>query len=656
MGNLTSFSKQELNHQIYIRAMRFLLQALAEPASVDLLSSALRALQLLILDAPSIVLDPPNLTQTMSAIAFKQNPVALKFEAIMALKALANTSKSAFYAQWAVVLTRTPSIFDLLRSSTRVAKAAADLLTDIFRDTWKFLMIADNMSQRSSFTTLAQQIGDIVDVCFDRFLGVLMRSGKDKLELAVFNRASKAFATFVRNCSFDSGHLKSGYIERVVEWCKTVLSGSPEEALIVMKSLLWTDITFPPFTAAFDTLFQTFLNYIDHQNPNFSKPARFALCRMAFAYSNEVVSRYSILGPKLRAIGPIHSLPILLRLAEKAVTDRTVWLDILEFHVPTSFEIRHEKSIERSLQCIGLSGPVFAMLPDNLQRFCCATILSADGPIAAQAVGQLARSTAADISSVFLPDALLKLMEGSTHELRALSNVLETYALRRADDFRPEWVVRSLSILSSGNSPFRPRCLGFLFAFLDSRSAEAVQSLQNLVDALQDPEPKVRWNAAAAFAVAFKFGAVSEPAIALLLKAMESDRFAKVKIKAAAAFLALTTRAQIGELFHPLFLLVLQQLLVPAHFTNLSIVMHRKYNTAYKTNLKNLFLVVLRWTTARDFAACEEDLVGNVDAIYELLSEEENAPWQAITRLYEAKFNSIPSKTLEKFQERAFPV
>jgi hypothetical protein len=64
----------------------------------------------------------------------------------------------------------------------------------------------------------------------------------------------------------------------------------------------------------------------------------------------------------------------------------------------------------------------------------------------------------------------------------------------------------------------------------------------------------------------------------------------------------------------------------------------------------------LKWTTARDFAACEEILVANVDTIFEMLSEQEDAPWQAITRLYEAKFNSIPSKTLEKFQERAFPV
>jgi hypothetical protein len=67
-------------------------------------------------------------------------------------------------------------------------------------------------------------------------------------------------------------------------------------------------------------------------------------------------------------------------------------------------------------------------------------------------------------------------------------------------------------------------------------------------------------------------------------------------------------------------------------------------------------VTLLKWTSARDFAACEEALVGNVDAIYDLLSEQEDAPWEAVTRLYEAKFNAIPSKTLEKFQDRAFPV
>jgi hypothetical protein len=423
-----------------------------------------------------------------------------------------------------------------------------------------------------------------------------------------------------------------------------------------MKSLLWTDMAFAPFAAAFDTLFQTFLNYLDHPNPDFSKPASFALCRMAFAYANEIVPRYSILGPKLRSIGPIHSLPILLRLAEKGVTDQAVWLDILEFHVPRSFEISHEKSIERSLQCIGLSGPVFAALPDNLQRFCLATALSADGAIAAQAVGLLARSPAVDISSVFLPDALIKLTQGPAHELRPLSNVIETYAFKRRDEWRPEWTERVLRLLEADSSPFRPRCLGFLFAFFDRRSPEGIQSLEVLCQALQGHEPKVRWNAAAALGVAFGFGAVTELALTLLLRAMETDKFAKVKIKSVDAFLALTVRAQVGELFHQLFQLVLQQLLVPAHFTNLSTAMHRKYNAAYKANLTKLFLVLVEWTTARDFSACEEVLVTNVDAIYELLAAVENAPWQAATRLYEAKFNSIPSKTLEKFQDRAFPV
>jgi hypothetical protein len=303
-----------------------------------------------------------------------------------------------------------------------------------------------------------------------------------------------------------------------------------------------------------------------------------------------------------------------------------------------------------------LAGVVFDQLPDNLQRFCCSTVLSADGTVAAQAVGLLARSAAADISSVFLTDALLKLTQPGVTELRPLSNVLEIYALKKRDEFRPEWVQAVLTVLAVEPSPFRARCLGFLFAFMERSSPDAVRAMDDLCHALGHSEPKIRWNAAAALAVAFKFGVVSQEAIMLLVRAMENDPFAKVKIRATDAFLALTGRQQIGDLFHPLFLSVLQQLLVPVHFTNLSLTMHRKYNSAYKANLTRLFLMILKWTTARDFSAFEEVLVANVDTIFELLSAEEDAPWQAITRLYEAKFNSIPSKILMKFQDRAFPV
>ncbi|OHT06434.1 hypothetical protein TRFO_25548 [Tritrichomonas foetus] len=730
IGNLNAFSKQKLDRQIYTRSIKFLLSALSKTGT-DLLSSALRSLQLLILDAPSEILDPQVLTHTISNIAFKQKPATLKYEAIMALKALANTSKKAFYAQWSLLLTKDVSLFDLLRANPRVSKATADLLTDIFRDTWKFLYIADNTSKRSAFTTLAQQIGDVIDVTFHRFMaalsaGIKIERSNDRnekpLDGPVYNRVSKAFATFIRNCSFDNGRLQDGYIQEVIQWARRTLSNTTEEALIVMKSLLWTDIKFKPFADSFDFLHQTFINYISHENPDFSKPAAFALCRMAYAYPDEVVARYAILSPKLQEIGPIHSLPIYLRLAEKGVTDITVWLDLLQIHVPRSFEINHIKSIQRSLQCIGLAGNVFSDLPDNIQRFCLSMVLSNDGSEAAHSVGLLARSSAADISSVFLTDALLRLTSYTPPPLQPLSNVLEAFATRHRDMFEKKWVHPVVRCLQGDSSPYGPRCVGFLFAFVDGNSTAKIttdanfttsianqnnnetntnnetttndtnnfvcsehpqnstnNSINNnndgngdyvgeteaelaktLIDILyrdlQSEDAKMRWNAAAALSNAFSFSAVSEEAVALLVEYLESDRVAKVKIKSADALFNLQGRAQTGEKYHQMFTITLTHLLTPAHFTNLPLATHRKYDSAFRDVLTRLFFKLLDWSKASDFTALEEPLINNVDAIYEMLEAHEDAPWKQITRLYEAKFNSIPSKTLERFQDKAFPV
>ena len=180
-----------------------------------------------------------------------------------------------------------------------MAKASVDLLTEMFRDTWKFVHMADNVSKRTSFTTLAQQIGDILDVAFRRFMALLDRSGRDRLDAAVFNKTAKAFATFVRNCSFDSGKLKDGYIQAVVVWCQSIITRFPEEALIVLKSLLWTDIKFEPFAKVFDYLFNTFVAFFDHPREEYAKPASFALCRIAYGYPDEMVRRYGKLKPKV---------------------------------------------------------------------------------------------------------------------------------------------------------------------------------------------------------------------------------------------------------------------------------------------------------------------------------------------------------------------
>ena len=657
VGNINAFSKQKLNRQIYTRSVRFLLQVISQAKTDSIVSSALRSLQLLILDAPSEILDPQVLAHTFSGIAFKHNTNSLKYEAIKALKALANTSKKALYAQWSMLLTNQYSLFDLLRANPRVSKATADLLTDIFRDTWKFLYMADNTSKRTAFTTLAQQNGTIIEVSFNKFLAILGKNGNQLiLDKQVFNRVAKAFATFVRNCSFDNGRLNGNFVERIVEWARLVLNDATEEALIVMKSLLWTDIKYQPFADSFDFLFETFLNYIDSDNPDFLKPAAFALCRMAYAYPDEIIARYVPLQTKLDQIGPVHSLPIYLRLAEKGVTDMRMWLDILQKQIPKAFEINHTKSIQRSLQIIGLSGNVFSDLPDNIQRFCLSMVLSNESPDAVHSVGLLARSSAADISSVFLTDALLRLTSYSPPPLQPLSNVLEAFATRHKDTFEKKWIQPVINCFEGDNSPYAPRCIGFLFAFIDPNDSFSSTLMNTLINNLQNEEAKIRWNAASALANAFTFGAESETAVSILTSYIENDKIAKVKIKSADALFHLNSRNKLGSLYHQLFGTVLNQLLIPAHFTNLPLATHRKYNSTYREVLTNLFFKLLEWSKASDFTTLEEQLISNVDSIYDFLDSHENSPWKEITRLYEAKFNSIPSTTLEKFQDRAFPV
>lgn len=700
IGNLNAFSNKQNERSIYIRSVKFLLTALNESASTnsatnELHSSALRSLQLLILDAPPEILDPQVLTHTISSIAFKQGQQMLIFEAIMALKALANTSKKSFYAQWSILLTKQPSLFDLIRYKPKVAKVTADLLTDIFRDTWKFLYIADNTSKRSAFTTLAQQIGDIIDISFNRFMRLLTRNDKEApLDRQVYNRLSKAFATFVRNCSFDNGRFKGGYIEKVIEWSKASISTTTEEALIVMKSLLWTDINFPPFASSFDYLFNTFINYISSDNENFMKPAAFALCRMAYAYPEKVVERYSILGPKMAEIGPIHALPIYLRLVEKGVTDLKVWTDLLQVFVPNSFEINHAKSIQRSLQCIGFAGRVFSSLPDNIQRMCLSMVLSNDSEDASRSVGLLARSSAADSSPVFITDALLRLSSYKPPPLQPLSNVLEAFATRHKEMFESKWINLVVECLENAKeSPYGPRCIGFLFAFLDDQKDVKELLINFLIEDLKSNDSKMRWNAAAAFSNAFIYNVKSIEAISILTDYMDSDKVAKVKIRSSEALSNLSSRDATADLYHRIFTVTLEQLLAPDHFTNLPLATHRKYDAAYRSALTKLFFRLLDWSKASDFTALEEPLVNNVDAIYQLMidfdsqtnnendnendnksdidiplnkdeddddfkNENENiqVPWEKITRLYEARFNSIPSKMLEKFQDKAFPV
>jgi hypothetical protein len=299
---------------------------------------------------------------------------------------------------------------------------------------------------------------------------------------------------------------------------------------------------------------------------------------------------------------------------------------------------------------------VFDKLPESLQTFCLSTSLSIDGPDAARAVGLLARSSAPDISPQFLGDALRKLIGMSPPHLQALSNVLETYAVRYRTAFDVRLIEPILTAISSHRNPYRPRCIGFLFGFLDEGTPERASALESLLEGLKDSEPKMRWNAAAALSVAFRFGVGTDQAVVALVNALDNDRIAKVKIKAAEALLELNSRGQLADNFHRLLLIVIQFVLIPAHFTNLAIAIHRKYNAAFRGNLIQLLFKLLRWTTTRDFGQIEEVLITNVDAIYELLLGENDPPWEHITRLYEAKFNSIPSKTLEKFQEQAFPV
>ena len=652
VGNLTAFSKMKLDLTIYKEALKFLSNAL-NGSSNDLLISALRALQLLIMDAPKNILEIHILTHLISKFLFRKGPAVIKFEASMALKALVIVSGPQFYPQWQMLLTNDQSLFDLLKLSQKIGKSTADLLTEIFRDTWKYMLIADNVSKSISFTTLAQQIGNIIDICFNRFLDVLK---SDKIDEIVYNKVAKAFATFTRNCSFDSGRLKDGYIEQIIEWCKSKIETKTEESLIVLKSLLWTNINYGSFTKEFDFLFNTFVFYLGDKNECIDKPAKFALCRMAFAYPDEVVKRYSAIRAKLKEVTLSSSLPILLKLIEKVDDNMEIWHDLYEYFIPKSFGLNHIKSIQRSLTIIGLSGPIFDKLPDHIQRFFLSTVLSDNYFESYQAVGLLAKSVAADTSSVFLSDALQKLINSNSSQTKALSNVLEAYALRDKNLFQKDWINSILNYLKNDKTPYKPRCIGFLFAFIDPESEIAQNLINELIVFMKSDEPKIRWNSATAFTYSFQYKCFNKEAIKVLINSLDNDPIAKVQIKSADALLKINSRATFADLYIHLLKIVLKLLLTPFYFTNLSLNSQRKYDAKFRNSLTLLFFKLLQWSKSIDFSSLEDILVPNVNEIHNLFCEEENPPWEQITRLYEAKFNSIPTAILEKFQDKAFPI
>jgi len=653
-GNLTAFSNKSLDRTTYTRSLKFLMNSLSHKG-VELLKSALRSMQLLILDSPVDILDIPAITHISCDMVFKNNPSALKYEGIMVLKALANSTKNAFYSQWQSILTRTPSIFDLVYGAARNAKAAAELLADIFRGSWHYMYIANNIEKTKGFTTLAAQVGDIIDISFNRFLMVLSQT-QNKIDQGVYNRLAKSFSVFIKNCSFDSGRLKNGYIEKIVDWGMGNIDSKPEETLMVLKSLLWTKIEFKPFSESFGFLFDSFLKNITGKNADIVTQCSVSLRRIAYAYPKECIARWSILGPCLKSINPVHSIQIIIRLAENQVRHMQMWEDLFSSIVPSAFESGSTKAIQLSLQAFGLCGYIFEGLPDGLRRQCLSTVLSNDCDEAYEAIGNLVQTKAPEYSSVFLSDSYRKLVSASPPRLKPLSKTLAAFSLRYKDQFDSEWLSSLYHIITHTPSHYQALCIAYLLPLIPKDHELLNHCLVFISDVLANGEIRARWKAAKAISIAFNLGFVSESALVLLFDYIKEAKSPKLRVRSSEAMSSVPSRHEFGELFIPLIRSTIELALIPVHFANLKLDEQRKYDSSFRLALVSNLFRMLKWTTSRDFVHLEDILIPNSESVFQMFEEYPDSPWVQITTLYEAKFGSIPSSLLERYQEKAFPV
>ena len=653
IGNIAASSQKQLDKTIYTRAVKFLMGGISSN-NIELMKPALRSLQLLVLDAPKQTFDLQLITHTLSKICFSTGQVNLRFEALMLLKALANVTGTAFYPQWPLLLTNQQSLFDLLKQNVKLAKTTADLLADMFRGAYNYMYIANNIDPVRSFTTLASQIGEIIDVCFQRFFVALERG--PKTDNTVWSKIAKAFSVFVKDVSFDSGRLKQGYLTRVVQWAQQNIGNYTEESLLVLKSLLWTSIENQEFHDSFDFIFNSFLQNLVSPNQDIAKSALQAFRRIAYAYSAQCVERWDKLGPTLcrKELGPTASFQILIRLAENHVEALNIWQEILTTHVPLAFKANNQAAIQLALQCIGQCGFIFSKLEDGIQRQCLATVLSNDNDCAYEAIGSLSLSSAPEYSTTFLCDGYRKLISAVPPRLKPLSKVLKAFATQYKDQFVEAWCNDLFKVINDTKSPYQPKCLAYLLPFIKDEGIKN-QILDFICTVLENgSEASWRWKAAAALAEASSFGVINHTCVVKLFESLRDSKSPKLKVRTAQALSSLSSRTVIGDLFSQCMILSIDYLVENAHFTFLKKDEQRKLDSALREALTKFLFNLLRWAVPSDFNAIEESLVTNSEQLYNIMCNYPDAPWESITTLYELKFKTIPTDLLEKFQAKAF--
>lgn len=653
IGNITAFSGKQLDTTIYIRTIRFLTQAISTK-NTEIQKSALRSLQLTVLDAPPRTFDLQSITSSVSTIVFSPGQVPLRFEALMVLKALASATSNSFYAQWPLLLTGKTSLFDLFNVNPRLAKTTADLLAEMFTGAYNYMKIANNIDKVHAFTTLASQIGEIIDICFTKFFEVLNKT--PRIEAAAWSKTAHAFAIFVKDVSFDSGHLKSGYLTRVVQWAETNIGEYPEEVLSVLKGLLWTSIENEEFSNAFDFIFNSFLNNMKSENADIHKTVSQAMRRISYAYSAECVKRWELLNSILKNVDAKNAFQVIIRLATNQINEIPIWDEIITYYVPLAFENGNKTAIKLALECIGQSSFIFSNLSDGLQRTCLSTVLANDSESAYEAIGLLADSSAPEYSSTFLCESYIKLLNAQPPQLGPLSKVLKVFATKYKDQFEKQWKDDVVKIATTNNSPYSSSCIAYILPFMDDQF-ERDEALGRIISIMSNStDSEVKWEAAAALTTAAQFGYMNYNCCSALLAAVTESKSPKLKVNAAAALSEVKTRAVLGELYVPCITFSVEFLAEPAHFTFLKLDEQRKLDGQMRLSVTNFFFKLLKWSVPKDFNSMEEVLVSNSEMIYELMLSREDSPWESITKLYELKFSSIPADLLEKFQAKAFPV
>lgn len=649
LGNLCAFSQKSLPNHIYTKCVTFLMDALAKNGAEVYV---LRSLQLIILDAPKDTYDLQEITRTVSDIAFNHNQSHFRFEAVMILKALASTTKASFYSQWPLLLVNKKSIFDLLTQSIKLAKASADLLTELFLGAWSYMYIADNLKQSGGFTTLASTIGEIIDVSFDRFILVL---SDRKIDVSIYSKIAKAFSVFIKGCSFDSGRLKNGYITRLVTWGKSVSERDLDCVILIFKSLLWTKLSFEEFNMNFQYIFELFLNNVTSTNQDVRKIAISALRRSAYAYTDKFIDTWSGVTAQLKVIPSKLSFSVITRLAEKEIDSVEIWEELFTYYIPKAMKDGDAQTTKDSIKISGCCGFIFEKLNDKIKRFVLDNILRSELSESYTSLSKLVKQESVlKYDRSFLESVYNKTIKSNPLEASCLSSIMGAFS-KNKDLFKTGWLEPLLKLLNDSNAPVKLLCYAYIIELTDHEETKQ-KLLSEIVSELDDDTEKSnKYYAAESLSIVFSNNYMSKEAVSTALRLLNETKNHKLKVLCAEALSCIKEKIYL-ECMADAVKISLTLLVEPAHFMNLKLEEQRKFDSKLRESLTTFFFNLIRWSTHVIYDSIEEVLVTNADFIYNMMLKHEESPWEKITSLYELKFSTINSSLLEKFQKKAFPV